>query len=515
MTAAGLPSLIGLDVGTHSIRALAFDEKGRVVAVKALPTPNVVLGPGMAEYEPEALWETVTDALTAVAAQLPAAASIQGLAVASVGESCVLVDPHGAPVHRAIAWFDRRTVEESAWLQKTVGAKRFHGITGLPVDDPSYGLCKLLWLRNHACADFERGRHALNIADWIAFKLSGEMATDFSLASRTGLLDIHRLQWSRELFEIAELPYDIYPQPRASGTALGPIKPAIASATGLRGPCIVGVGGHDHVCGGFAAGAHRPGVLLDSMGTAEALLLYVEHAVQGTEVLRTGFLQGAVQVSRGYGYVGGAIYSSGGSVEWFRDNFASSCDYDVLIGEASTVAPGSDGVCFLPHLAYSPPPHPDPKSRGGFAGLTTGVSRGDMFRAMLEGLALEARVVVEGISTLPGLAPPVEIRSIGGSTRNALWMKIKASVYGKPLVVIEEPEATALGAAMLGGLAGGTFHDQDDAVGALDQNRCRVDPDPQWQAFYEGHYRHVYRLAYEALRPLNHAIAEFQATAYG
>ena len=302
---------------------------------------------------------------------------------------------------------------------------------------------------------------------------------------------------------------------RPAGAPLGPVLPDILAATGLPGRPVVGVGGHDHVCGGFAAGAVRPGVLLDSLGTAEALYLTVDRPVVGAANRHLGFWQGLVRLNRPFAYLGAGVNSSGGTIEWFRGLLGDAehplPERDTLIAEAAAQPPGSGGTLFLPHLAYASQPHSDLESRGGFAGLTTGTTRGALFRAVLEGLALEARQCLDAMAAQPGVGAPGEIRAIGGGTRNKLFLRIKAAAYGRKLTVIAEPEATALGAALLGGLAAGLWPDLDAALAAIDRPSEIVEPDPAWAARYDRLYADAYRGFYPALAPVSHALARFDA----
>jgi xylulokinase len=521
MTSAGPGGayLVGIDIGTQSIRALLADCLGHSIACASRPTPTLRTGPGRAEYAPDSLWSTTVAVLRELAALVPPGGEVAGIACASMGEACVLLDAAGAPLGHAVSWFDRRTEPAAAAFGQRAGADRLFRITGLPVD-PTLTLCKLLWHREHDPAQFARVRHVLNLADWIAWRLCGEAATDFSLASRTFCLDMAARDWSPEVLDLAEMPAGLLPPIRPSGTRLGTVRPGILAETGLPGRPVVAVGGHDHVCGGYAAGAGRPGVLLDSMGTAEALFLTVVRPVVTEATRGLGFAQGAIGLHRtggaqGFAYLGAGLNSSGGSIEWFRSLLGDAENpvpaRDRLIAEAAATPVGARGTCFLPHLAYSAPPVVDVAARGAFVGLTAGTSRGAMFRAVLEGLAMEARFAVSAMTGLPGAGRPSEIRVIGGNTKNDLFLRIKANVYGRPITVIGEPEATALGAALLGGLAAGIWPGLDAAQEAIAQDRRTVEPDPACADRYAELYDGIYRKLYPALAPINHDLTRFDA----
>ncbi len=497
---ADAPLLVGIDVGTSRIRSLIFDIAGAVLAQAATPTPVTALDQGGSEHDPEALWQAVTRTLAEALADLPAGAPIAGIAVASVGESGVPLDDRGEPVHRVIAWYDRRSEPQAAWFARTAGRRRIFATTGLAID-PTCGLFKLLWLKDNAPEAFARTATWLNIADWIAFRLCGVPATDFSLASRTLALDLARRQWSEDLLALAHIDPAIFPPLRVSGTALGPVRDEIADLVGLPKGVIVGVGGHDHICGALAEGVIRPGMLLDSMGTAEALLRPTNQPRFDPATEELGYLQGAITADTGY--LGGGVYSSGGAVEWFRRTMAGDTPHAALIAEAGRVPPGAHGSLFLPHLRFAASAASENPARGAFLGLRADTDRGHLFRALLEGLALEARLVVEAMAALPGLPPLQEIRVTGGNTRNALLLAIKAATFGQPLYVSQVRESTSLGAAIYGGLAAGVYRDVDHALEHTSRPLNIVEPDSAWTDHYAELYDRVYKDLAGTLRDVN------------
>lgn len=494
--------LIGIDVGTQSVRALLTDRRGQLRICASRPTPTVRPRPGWAEHDPEALWQTVVAVLAEVAAQVPAGDGVAGIAVASLGEACVLMDAAGQPLGNIIAWFDRRTEQDVGWFLERVSAERLFSVTGL-APDPTYTLCKLLWTRRTSPALFARAHRMLNVADWIAFRLSGEAATDFSLASRTACLDLGRRCWSADLLREVDIDIALLPVIRASGSALGPVRSDVLNATGLPGRPVVGVGAHDHVCGWFAAGAMDEGVLLDSMGTAEAVLTVVRQPVTIRDIVRQGYAQGAIECDAPRFYLGGAINSSGGAVEWFRGLFAENVAHRRLVEEAGASPPSSNGVFFLPHLAGAGPPYADLPGRGALLGLTASTGRGDAFRAVLEGLAMEARIVRDAMTILPGVATPRSVLVIGGHVRNRLLLEIKASVYRQVLRVIAEAEATALGAALLGGIAAGIWPDLRSGLMEVRREEFSVEPRLEWVDVYDEIFSSVYSRLAPLLRPVN------------
>jgi xylulokinase len=181
------------------------------------------------------------------------------------------------------------------------------------------------------------------------------------------------------------------------------------------------------------------------------------------------------------------------------------------MAEAAATPPGSLGVVFLPHLRLANPPYDDPRSRGAFVGLSTDVRRGALARAVLEGIAMESRNSLDDLLTYPGVVPPAEILAIGGGSRNELLMRIKASVMNRTHLVLGADEATALGAALLGGLGAGVYPNAEAALAGLRYARTPVEPDAADAAFYEALFSRVYRRLYPAIAPLSHAIVDLQS----
>jgi xylulokinase len=393
------PALIGIDVGTQSVRAIAFDAHGRRIAAATRPTPFAVRETG-GEFDPDAIFATALTALKEVGSAL-ADRPVAGIAVASVGESCVLLNDSGHSLAPSIVWHDRRTHADGLAIEESIGRDRIFEISGHSAE-PIFTLAKLTWMQKHWPDAFANARHVLMMADWIAFRLSGEAATDPTLASRTLYFDIRQRRWSEEMLALAGLPLE-FPAPLASpGTALGPVRREILAETNLAGTPIVAVGGHDHIIGALATGLNERGSAINSIGTAEALLLAAEKPLAEPDLLRKGYIQGALEIEGTRSYVAGALLSSGGSIEWLR-SIAGNAPQETLIADASSVPAGSGGVVFLPHLANGPPPTPDNYARGAFLGLTQVTTAAQMYRAVLEGLALQSRMMLDGMTVLPGV----------------------------------------------------------------------------------------------------------------
>ena len=490
--------LLGVDVGTTNVKALVFDTAGKLRAAGSTPTPVRQPRPGWAEYDPETLWGTVAAVVRQALGQVDAR-RVRGVAVASMAEAGLLVDGAGRALTPIIAWYDSRSDPQYRWWLDRVGADTFLPVAGNR-PNPIFGVFKLMWLRDNAADVYASAARWLHVADYVAARLGGAPATDYSLATRTMLLDLPRLRWADAIVDAAGLRRDLLPDLVPSGARSGSLGAEAAAATGLPAGIAVGAGGHDHSCGALAAGVYAGGVALDSMGTAEPAFLPLDALrIDWSGPIACSF---GAHVARGKYYAARGIRSSGASVAWARRLLAyggepAAPERERMQAAAASAPPGSRGVLFLPRLA--------PIDRGGFVGLTADAGPGELGRAVYEGLSYELRSYLEAIERTIGIRAE-SIRLIGGGARDALWTQIKADVLGRPLRVLDMKESVALGAALLGGVAAGVYSDTAAAASAVRHTERLVVPDPARAAFYEDCYHEVYLRLAPMLGQLNDAI---------
>ncbi|MFZ5673514.1 MAG: FGGY-family carbohydrate kinase [Pseudomonadota bacterium] len=508
------PLLASLDLGTGRVRAVAVNLTGRIVAEAAEPTPTHFPQSGWAEYHPQELWQVVTRVLSQLTAAARPLGTIRGFATGSMGEAGVLIDEDGRELGTIIAWYCGRTVSDGERMRATLGDDyifKTSGVTGTP----SFSLAKILWWRRSHPDIFAKARHWLNMADWVAFRLTGEARTDYTLASRTNAIDLGKLAWADELLGKLDIDPRLFAPLVANGAPVGRVHAQSAEETGLPAGLPVSGGGHDHVISTVAADTTAPGILLDSMGTAEGLILANDRPIFEDALRRGGNQQSAFYLDSPRYKLMCGLTTSGGAIEWFRRQVGGT-SYESLIGEARKLPPGSNGLCFLPQLRGGDQPYPNPQARGAFIGITGDASPGALFRSVMEGLCLSTRLGLDHLSAIKGVAPISRIRVIGGGTRNDLMMKIKASVYGRPLEVTPLSEATCLSAAILGGLGAGVFgtvaEAQERMAEGLGQARL-VEPDPHWAARYDELYHTVYAQLPIALTATHDALAHFRDSA--
>lgn len=509
MTGTSDGLLLGIDLGTSSVKVVVATTDGE--ALRAASADYSVLRPQLdfAEQEPEAWREAVIRAVR------EAMAGVDSAAIAAIGLSgqmhgLVPLDAGGALLGRAIIWPDQRSREQVAALTKSVGLARLVEMTGSPLAT-GFMAATLLWLREHAPDLWSRLDLALLPKDWLRLWLTGEVATDASDASGALLLDVRTRDWCDELLKYAGLRREQLPLVKSSSALAGGLTELAARAMGLRSGTPVVVGAADAACSLLGAGAVEPGTLVVNLSTGGQVVLPVatpEVDVQGRIHTFCSALTGG-EGGPGW-YQMGACLSVGMALAWLRSEvFGWSGDvYARMSAMAATVAPGADGLLFLPYLVGERTPHMDPRARAMFLGLTAAHGQAHLVRAVLEGAAFATYDAFQVLASLGGR--PQEVVLAGGGSRSALWQQIVADLYGVPVRRLLVGEQSAMGAAILAAAGVGLL---EAATAARQWTRlgAPVTPDASVGESYARRYE-LYRSAYVANRDLMHALQSATAS---
>ena len=416
---------LGVDVGGTGCKCVAFSEDGRQLAAAYEEYP---LKPGAAWLSPQVLTDSVFRVIRQCAAVVQEVAAIT---VSSFGESFVPLDKDGVPLTDIMLYYADGTNEAFDTLVRTVGEEPFVRIAKL-VPQTTYSLAQMLRTKD---AD-----KFLFVAGYLAWRLSGVMATDPSLAGRSLLYDVEHGCWSDSLVEACGFHKTQLPELRPAGSVLGTLLPSVARALGLPETVQVVLGVHDQIAAALGSGVRQAGEAVDTSGTCECLTPMFSH-IPGEEFTRSNF----ACVAYPGGYVTYAYNISAGSVvRWYRDTFGQSYS---RMNETCTKEP--TGLIFLPFLqGMGGTPDVDPKATGVWIGLTTETSMPQMYRAVLEGITYELRYNMELLAR-----SGVQIRKLyaaGGGARSAAWLQIKADILGCPVIPVCSEETGAMGSAMLG-----------------------------------------------------------------
>jgi xylulokinase len=480
----GSPALVGLDVGTTGVKALALSPQGEVLAVATRGYPLSTPRPGWSEQDPEDWWLAAESALADVAT----GREVAGIGLSGQMHGLVTLDDSGRVIRPAILWNDQRTADECAEIEERVGFERLVSLTGNRALT-GFTAPKLLWLRRHEPGAYARIARVLLPKDYVRLRLTGDWAIDASDASGTLLLDVAQRDWSSEVIDALELPPAWLPPVLESPASAGAVRAGHQLLQGI--PVAAGAG--DQPAAAVGVGAVRPGVLSVVLGTSGVVLAPLPAYAHDAEARVHAFCHAVP----GTWQAMGVMLSAAGSLQWLRDVAAPGSPFDGLVDEAESWPAGAEGLVFLPYLAGERTPHADPDARGAFVGLHVRHDRGALVRAVLEGVAFGLRDSFDLLSELGVEATAA--RASGGGARSRLWLRIVASVLGVPLELTESEEGSAFGAALLGGVAGGVFADVHEAVERCVRVRDTVEPNPGWRETYAG-LLDRYRALYPALK---------------
>jgi xylulokinase len=473
-------NLVGIDVGTSGVKALAVSPHGEVVAQTEVDYPLSTPRPGWAEQDPED-WVRATEA--ALAQLRERAGTPAGIGLSGQMHGLVTLDSAGRVLRPAILWNDQRTGVETREIEDRIGLDRLIAMTGNRALT-GFTAPKLLWLRHNEPDVYARIARIALPKDYVRLRLCGENATDVSDASGTLLLDVAARRWSDEV--VAALGLDPGWLPRTLES------PELSGITSDGIPVAAGAG--DQAAGALGVGVDRAGPLSIVLGTSGVVFAALDRFAADPEARVHAFCHAVPSAWHAMG----VMLSAAGSLRWLRDALGTGTPYDELTAEAARWPPGTEGLVFLPYLAGERTPHADPDARGAFVGLSVRHDRGGLVRAVLEGVAFGLRDSLDLISELG--APVALARVSGGGARSELWLQIVASVLELPLQRVAVDEGAAFGAAILGGVAASAWPDVQAAVAATVKPREHVDPVAEWVEAYR-EQRERFRALYPALRP--------------
>jgi len=486
-------SILTIDLGTSVCKVQAFTREGAEVGRAAREIETFHPRPDWAEQDPESWWECVVSCVGSIARRLKGADECEAVCVCSHRESVVAMGREGEVLTPCMLWADRRCEAEARELAQEFG-EEIHQKTGMRAD-PYFTAPKLLWLKRNRPEVMARVHKFMLPKDFLVFRLTGEWSTDWTVSSRTMMLDVRKRRWWPEMLEYVGADGDRMCSPRESSFVVGDVKKGVARQLGLSGRQLVVAGAGDRQCEAMGSGVSSKRAM-ESTGSATNVsvscdrlprrlhegLLYSCHSIPGEFLVEQG------------------MGSTGFALRWFRDSFHPPVPekvfradpYGYIDKAASASPPGARGLVFLPFLTGAQATRWNPLARGVIFGLTLGHSYGDLARAILEGIAYEIRACIEVLSR-EGMDPST-ILALGGAARSSVWNRIKADVtqrtYSRPKVT----DAASLGAFMLASRGLGL---ETATAEALNPVEATWPPDPATRRVYDDMFR-LYNKLYQA-----------------
>jgi len=491
--------VIGIDSSTTACKAIAWDERGRAVAEGRATYP--LLQPAAAWHEQNAddWWIGAGKALRECVGQVDAR-QIEALGITHQRETFVVVDESGRPLRNAILWSDERSRTQVLGMERRFGADYLNRLTGKP-PSMTASISKIIWLVENEPAIAQRAFKFLDVHAFLVHRLTGAYRTGLANADPMGLVDMQNRCWAKELIEAIGLRVDQFSELIEPGAVIGYVNPEAAAVTGLRAGLPVVAGAGDGHCAGLGANATGDGRAYLNLGTA------VVSGAISTEYLTDRAFRTLYAPIAGSFFVEHVLRGGVFTIGWFVDKFAADLratwlplsPEEMLETAAAKLPPGSLGLMLVPYWNTVMNPYWDPSASGIMIGWTGAHAREHFYRAILEGIAYEQRLVGDAMMAASGQRF-TEYVTMGGGSRSSLWCQIVADVTGVPVLRSTSTEATCLGAGILAAAAMGWYADARQAAGAMTSTAERFEPNPPTQQVYDRLYREVYQGLFPAVQ---------------
>ena len=491
-------SLMGLDIGTTGTKAIVFDLDGSVLSSGYeeyhLSSPQ----PGWLELDPEEVWQCVAKAVRK--ATDGASDPVQAVGISCLGEAAVPVAADGAILSNTIVGFDNRALPLcNKWLAQN-DPLEIMGITGMPPNQ-MYTVIKLMWIKANQPDVYSRIWKYLCYEEYAMFRMGLTPTTDYSVAGRTMAFDVTEKKWSGRIGDLTGVDVGLFADAKPSGTVVGEIGEAAARELGLPKGCKAVTGGHDQPAGALGAGVIEKGVAIDATGTVECFALAFGEPVLNEVMLKNNLccychVVPDLYVTLGFNLTGGSLF------KWFRDTLADADRrlaeeqgddvYDLLMEE---MVDEPTDIFVLPHFTMTGTPYMDADPTGAIVGLSLGATRGQLIKAIIEGITYEMKLSM-ALMKEAGIEID-ELRAIGGAAKSERWLQLKADMFDTKVVKLSVSEAACLGVAMAAGVANGDYGSFGEAVAELVRPDKTYLPNPERAKVYDSKLP-----AYQALYPL-------------
>lgn len=495
--------LLGIDIGTSACKVAIFTREGQVAATASGDYNVYYPKSGWAEQNPEEWWQAACQAVRgALQKGKIAPEKIAGVGIDGQSWSAIAVDQDGNVLTNTPIWMDTRAKDICQELNEKIGAEEIFELAGNSLQ-PSYTTAKIIWYQRNLPEVYEKTHKILQSNSYIAYKLTGNMTQDVSQGYGLHCFDMHTGQWDEKMCEKLGISMKLLPQIYPCHEIIGRITEKAAAECGLSAGTPVAAGGLDAACGTLGAGVIQAGETQEQGGQAGGMSICTD-TYQADARLILGF-----HVVPGKWLLQGGTTGGGGVMRWLEQEFGAyerevgkqqkKSALDLFNEQAKAVAPGSDGMVFLPYMSGERSPIWNPEAKGVFYGLDFGKTKGHFIRSAMEGVAFSLRHNLE-IAQQAGAKAEV-LRAMGGSANSRLWTQIKSDVTGKPIEVPSSDTATTLGAAILAGVGVGMYESFEEAVKLTVRTRRFHEPNPENKAVYDKAY-HTYLELYQQLKGL-------------
>lgn len=434
---------IAIDIGTTSTKTLAIDQAGNIISSHSINYPLHIRIPGYAEQDPDVIYEAVLEGVANIMKKGGwMAKDILCVSFSSANHSLILLDANGLPLTPSITWADQRSAAQAEQLLKDGTGLSVYLRTGTPIH-PMSPLVKLIWMREKRAKLFYSAQHFVGIKEYIVNKLFGILIMDHSMASATGLFNLHTLSWDGEALLLAGIREDQLPRLVPTTERIEGLNRIAAEHMGLGMNTPFIIGAQDGVLANLGIGALEEDVFAVTIGTSGAVRVTVNQPTLDLE----GKLF-CYALTKDHWVIGGASNNGAIVARWISERLYSGKPIEEILPLAAAAPPGSNGLLFLPLLSGERAPFWDAQAKGVMFGLTLVHTESDMLRAGMEGVLFQITAIVSLMKQAG--RKPKEVRASGGFARSAIWCQMLADMLGVPVQVPDSVESSGLGAAQLG-----------------------------------------------------------------
>ena len=495
--------VIGIDLGTSAVKVLLMNKKGEVCNEISKSYPLIQEKSGYSEQDPEQWVEKTIDAISELVNQFDGdVKNIEGISFSGQMHGLVLLDENQMLLRHAILWNDTRTSKQCQEIYDVIGKERLLEITKNPALE-GFTLPKLLWVKEHEHDIFAKASVFMLPKDYLRYRMTGQIHSEYSDAAGTLLLNVSEKVWSNEICELFGIDKSICPPLVESHHYVGPIKSELAEKTGLSETTKVFAGGADNACGAIGSGILSEGKTLCSIGTSGVILSYEEDNDRDFQG-KVHYFNHAEENSY---YTMGVTLSAGYSLTWFKDVFAVNEDFDVVLDGVGNVPIGANGLIFTPYLVGERTPYADSVIRGSFIGMDASHTKKDFVRAVMEGITLS---LYESIYIFRENGKTINtIVSIGGGAKNETWLQMQADIFNAKIVKLSSEQGPGMGASMLAAYGCGWFESLQECADDFIEPVMTYEPVQENVEKYKELFS-IYKQVYSQTKALNEALKLFR-----
>lgn len=445
--------VLGIDLGTSSLKGLLMNKSGEVVAFAGYDYPLLHPKKGYSEQNPEEWVKACENVFKALSEKVEDfKAELEGIAISGQMHGLVTLDVEDKVVRPAILWNDTRTTKQCTEIMEGFGDRLITITKNKALE--GFTLPKILWMQEEERELWVKVAHIMLPKDYLIFRLTGEFATDYSDAAGTLLLDIAAKKWSDEILVKYDIDGKILPKLYNSIDCVGKIKAEYQKDFGFEKEVKVMGGGADNACAAVGSGIVSNGIGMVSIGTSGVFLSYEDEAHSNYSGRLHLFNHG---IPDAY-YSMGVTLAAGHSLNWFKETFAPKESFEELLSDIDKISAGSDGLLFAPYIVGERTPYADSKVRGSFTRIDTTHTRAHFARAVLEGITFSLRDSMELMSELTAKKFD-KILSVGGGSKNKDWLQMQADIFDTEIITLTTEQGPGLGAAMMAAVGTGWFVD--------------------------------------------------------